>query len=157
MAVVYIPSLMRGLTGGRNQVQASGATVAQIVEALEKAFPGIKERLLEDGDLKPHISVAVDGEVSPLGLLEAVKEDSEVHFLPAISGGAEMTEIGGRTRLSSQGRICRRHWRYPAKPLWRPPLPAEGTGDHPVFPPRSGSSPGTSPMPPLAPGCPRPP
>ena len=68
-------------------MDASGKTVAQVIANLEKAYPGIKERLMEDGDLKSHISVAVDGEVSPLGLEESVKEQSEVHFIPAISGG----------------------------------------------------------------------
>ena len=43
--------------------------------------------LVEDDRVKPNISVAVDGEVTPLGMLEKVNEDSEVHFLPAIGGG----------------------------------------------------------------------
>ena len=72
MATVFIPSLMQKLTNG---------------EHLEKAFPGIKERLVDDDRIKPNISVAVDGEVSPLGMLEKVAENSEVHFLPAIGGG----------------------------------------------------------------------
>ena len=60
----------------------------QIVENLEKAYPGMKERLVESNRIKPNISVAVDGEVTPLGMLEKVGENSEVHFLPAIGGGA---------------------------------------------------------------------
>jgi molybdopterin converting factor small subunit len=90
MATIYIPSLMRSLTGGQHRVQARGDTVAQVIDNLEKTFPGMKERLMEDGDIKPHISVAVDGEVTPLGLLESVKENSEVHFLPAIGGGGSV-------------------------------------------------------------------
>ena len=42
---------------------------------------------MENGRLKPIFSVAVDGEVSQLGALEKVREDSEVHFLNAIAGG----------------------------------------------------------------------
>ncbi|MBI4338749.1 MAG: MoaD/ThiS family protein [Chloroflexi bacterium] len=95
MAIVYIPSLMRDVTRGQGKVQAAGATVAQVVENLERAYPGIKARLLEDGGIKPHISVAVDGEVTPLGLLEAVQEHSEVHFLPAIGGGGERWTLAG--------------------------------------------------------------
>ena len=87
MAIVHIPSLMRSVTGGLAQVEAPGRNVAQVVANLEKLYPGVKERLMEDGDLKGHISVAVDGEVSPLGLEEPVKEHSEGHFIPAISGG----------------------------------------------------------------------
>ena len=87
MATVYIPSLMQNLTGGQHKVELQGSTVRQIVESLETSFPGIKERLVENNRIKSNISVAVDGEVTPLGMLEKVGENSEVHFLPAIGGG----------------------------------------------------------------------
>ena len=87
MATVFIPSLMQGLTGGLQTVEIEGSTVRQIVENLEKAHPGMRERLVEAGRIKPNISVAVDGEITPLGMLEKVGESSEVHFLPAIGGG----------------------------------------------------------------------
>ena len=88
MATVFIPSLMQSLTDGQHEVQIEGATVRQIVNNLDAAFPGMKERLMDDDHMKPNISVAVDGEVTPLGMLEKVGENSEVHFLPAIGGGA---------------------------------------------------------------------
>lgn len=88
MATVFIPSLMQSLTDGKHQVQIGGSTVRQVINNLEIEFPGMKERLLDDGQIKPNISVAVDGEVTTLGLLEKVGEDSEVHFLPAIGGGS---------------------------------------------------------------------
>ena len=87
MATVFIPSLMQNLTGGQQTVEIEGATVRQIIENLEKAHPGMKERLVADNRVKPNISVAVDGEVTPMGMLEKVGESSEVHFLPAIGGG----------------------------------------------------------------------
>jgi molybdopterin synthase sulfur carrier subunit len=87
MATVFIPSLMQSLTGGQQTVEIEGATVRQIIENLEKAHPGMKERLVADNRVKPNISVAVDGEVTPMGMLEKVGESSEVHFLPAIGGG----------------------------------------------------------------------
>ena len=88
MATVFIPSLMQSLTAGEHQVQVEGATVRQIVNNLDSAFPGMKERLVEGNRIKPNISVAIDGEITPLGMLEKVGEDSEVHFLPAIAGGS---------------------------------------------------------------------
>ena len=88
MATVFIPSLMQKLTGGENRVQVEGSSVRRIVDNLDKAYPGIKERLVENGRIKSNISVAIDGEVTPLGMLGKVGEDSEVHFLPAIGGGA---------------------------------------------------------------------
>ena len=87
MATVFIPSLMQNLTGGKARVQISGATVRQIINNLDSEYPGVKARLVEDDRVKPNISVAVDGEVTPLGMLERVGEESEVHFLPAIGGG----------------------------------------------------------------------
>ena len=88
MATVFIPSLMQSLTGGEKQVRVEGSTVCQIINNLDSRYPGFKDRLVEDDRVKPNISVAVDGEVTPLGMIERVNEDSEVHFLPAIGGGA---------------------------------------------------------------------
>ena len=88
MATVFIPSLMQTLTNGEKQVRVEGLTVRQVINNLDGMYPGVKERLVEDDRVKPNISVAVDGEVTPLGMLEKVGEDSEVHFLPAIGGGA---------------------------------------------------------------------
>ena len=90
MATVFIPALMQSLTDGKHEVEVEGATVRQIINNLEAAFPGMKERLLDQGQMKSNISVAVDGEVTPLGMLEKVGENSEVHFLPAIGGGATL-------------------------------------------------------------------
>ena len=87
MPTVYIPSLMQSLTGGKQTVQVEGSTVRQVVEALEQSYPGMSARLVESGRIKPNISVAIDGEVTTLGMLQKVGENSEVHFLPAIGGG----------------------------------------------------------------------
>ena len=87
MAKVFIPSLMQKLTDGKDIVDISGTTVREIIESLEKNYPGIKIRLVDKYKMKPNISVAVDGDVSPLGLLEKVSENSEVHFIPAVGGG----------------------------------------------------------------------
>ena len=87
MAKVYVPSLMQQITDGQQQVVVTGSTVRQIVNNLEEKFPGIKDRLVDNNRIKPNISVAVDGEITPLGMLERVDEESEVHFLPAIGGG----------------------------------------------------------------------
>ncbi len=87
MAVIWIPSLLRDVTGGHETVRVPGATVREVIEQLEKAYPGIKARLCDANDLRRNISVAVDTDVARLGLDEPVGEQSEVHFLPAISGG----------------------------------------------------------------------
>tara|TARA_B100001123_G_scaffold91692_1_gene105607 strand:- start:11107 stop:11370 length:264 start_codon:yes stop_codon:yes gene_type:complete len=87
MALVFIPSLMQNLSNGEQRVSVEGANVRQIIDNLDSMFPGFKNRLVENGRVKPNISVAIDGEITPLGMIEKVTENSEVHFLPAISGG----------------------------------------------------------------------
>ena len=87
MATVFIPSLMQKLSDGNHRVEIEGSNVRQIVDNLDAQYPGFKERLVEDGRLKGNISVAIDGDITPLGILAKVGENSEVHFLPALGGG----------------------------------------------------------------------
>jgi len=87
MAMVWIPSLMRGLTGGQAQVSAPGKTVRDIIGALDDVYPGIKDRLCTGDRLDPAIMVSVDGRIARLGLSEPVAEGSQVLFLPAVAGG----------------------------------------------------------------------
>jgi molybdopterin synthase sulfur carrier subunit len=87
MARVWIPSLLRDLTGGREQIQVPGGTVREVVDQLDQLFPGIRLRLCDANGLRPGIAVAVDTQVCRAGLVQAVTEDSEIHFLPAVSGG----------------------------------------------------------------------
>lgn len=88
MAIVYIPTPLTALTGGRSRLEVEGANVRQIIDNLDLAWPGIRDRFIAGDRLRPSISVAVDGEVTPLGLLEPVSPSSEVHFVAAISGGS---------------------------------------------------------------------
>jgi molybdopterin converting factor small subunit len=87
MAIVFIPTMMQPLTGGVSQVRVAGRTIRTLINGLEERFPGIKARLLQDGDLRPDVAIAIDGETALDGLAERVGEDSEVHFIPPISGG----------------------------------------------------------------------
>ena len=90
MATIYIPSLMRDLTGGREVIQVAGADMRQIIANLEAAYPGFRKRLLDDGTqrIKPNIAVMIDGRNARRILIDKVNEHSEIHFLPAISGGS---------------------------------------------------------------------
>ena len=87
MAEVHIPAMLRDLTAGRSVIAAAGATVRAVIDDLDRQCPGLRDRLTEGGRLRPNLSVAVDGEVSPLGLHEAVEPSSEIHFIAAIKGG----------------------------------------------------------------------
>ena len=87
MARVWIPSLMRDLTKGQEVVDVPGDTVRAVIASLEVAYPGIKERVCEDEQIAPAITVYVDGKSALLGMLEPVGEQSEMRFLPTMSGG----------------------------------------------------------------------
>lgn len=87
MARVWIPSLLRDLTGGISEMTVPGQTIREVIDSLEARFPGLRERLCEQEHIRPNIAVVVDGIRSNQGLRERLGEDSEVHFVPAISGG----------------------------------------------------------------------
>jgi molybdopterin synthase sulfur carrier subunit len=80
---------MQRLTGGQQRLQVAGCTVRQVIDNLGQAFPGLKAELYdaEEDLVMPGLAVIIDGETSQLGLLEHVREDSEIHFLPALGGG----------------------------------------------------------------------
>ena len=96
MPPVWIPPLMQKLTEGKGQIEVSGTTMRQVIEELEASYPGIRARLVneEEDKVRTDIAVAVDGEISREGLRRKVGEASEIHFLPAMSGG--------RGRLTTQ-------------------------------------------------------
>ena len=87
MPTIFIPAPIRSLTGGKASVVVAGSSVREAIESLEAKYPGIKERLCEGEKIRPTISVMVDGQVSHLKMREKLREDSEVHFVIAISGG----------------------------------------------------------------------
>ena len=87
LPVVGIPSLLRDLTNGQRSLSVEGDTVRQVIENLEKLYPGIKERLYDGDRLRPSIAIVVDGHTSTLKLRHRLKESSEVHFVISISGG----------------------------------------------------------------------
>jgi len=87
MATVFIPALLRKLTGGKDRTSATGLTLKAIIDDLERQFPGFRDRVVEHGDLAGSIAVSINGEVITGGLSESVPADSEIHFVPAIAGG----------------------------------------------------------------------
>ena len=87
MPRVHIPAPARDLTGGEVDLEIEATSVRRLIGELDQRFPGFAERVLEEGELKPGLRVAVDGHVSPMGVLARLEPDSQVHFLPAIGGG----------------------------------------------------------------------
>jgi sulfur-carrier protein len=86
---VRIPTILRTYTGGAKAVDASGASLIALIDDLESNHPGIKERLIEGGDLRRFVNIYVnDEDVRFLGGLEApLTEGDQVVVLPAVAGG----------------------------------------------------------------------
>lgn len=87
MPRVFIPPLLRPVTDGCESFDVVGQTVAEVIDDLDRRFPGVRSRLIEGDRLKPGLSVGVGTKVSVRGLSSKVGPDDEVHFLPAIGGG----------------------------------------------------------------------
>jgi molybdopterin synthase sulfur carrier subunit len=78
---------MRKLTGGRDRVTVSGKNLREAIADLDRQFPGLANQLLDDGDIKASIAVSIDGEIGISGVLETIRDSSEIHFMPQIAGG----------------------------------------------------------------------
>ena len=87
MATVFIPTMLQSMTGGGKRFEIEATNVRQVIDRLDQLFPGMRDRLVEEGRIRPNLAVAIDGEVARMGLLEKVGENSEVHFVPAVGGG----------------------------------------------------------------------
>lgn len=90
MAVtVSIPTILRTHTGGEKTVEASGSTVAEVIDNLDSNHGGIKARLVKEGTLHRFVNVYVnDEDVRFAGGLEAAVSDGDnVTILPAVAGG----------------------------------------------------------------------
>jgi molybdopterin synthase sulfur carrier subunit len=85
-----VPTPLRRFTGGSEEVDATGATIAALVEDLETRHPGIKERICdEEGKVRRFVNIFVNGDdIRFLNNLEtAIKDGDEVSIVPAIAGG----------------------------------------------------------------------
>lgn len=87
---VRIPTPLRSVSKGNAEVQAKGGTVDDVVADLERQFPGMRERLIdEQGGLRRFVNVYVNGE--DVRFMDAgktpLKDGDEVSIVPAIAGG----------------------------------------------------------------------
>ena len=87
---VRIPTPLRKLTGGADEVSIEAASIGELIDNLEAAHAGLKERLCDDaGEIRRFVNVYVnDEDVRFLdGRNTALKEGDEVSIVPAIAGG----------------------------------------------------------------------
>lgn len=92
MAVtVRIPTPLQSLTGGKDSVEGKAGSIIDLVGFLEENYPGIAERLSEDGKIRRFVNMYLNEE--DIRFLKAeeteVKDGDEVSIVPAIAGGQE--------------------------------------------------------------------
>ena len=96
MATVRIPTPLRKLTDGNEEVSAEGATVGELLSNLETKYPGIKARICDDsGKVRRFVNIfANDEDIRFLQNLETpVSDGDEVSIVPAIAGGLALARI----------------------------------------------------------------
>jgi len=87
---VRIPTILRTYTGGEAEVTAEGATLGEVIESLEKSYPGIAARVLDDtGKLRRFVNVYVNDDDVRFadGLQTATPDGASVSVIPAVAGG----------------------------------------------------------------------
>jgi MoaD family protein len=90
MAVnVHIPTPMRQHTEGQATVEAGGATVQAVLDDLGRKYPGISQRLFDNGQLRRFVNVYLnDEDIRYLDNMNtAVKDGDELNIIPAVAGG----------------------------------------------------------------------
>jgi sulfur-carrier protein len=89
VSVVRVPPVLRAEAGGAREVEASGATVRELLEDLTARIPALGARVYEEGEIRSFVNVYVDGEDVRTrdGLDTPVREASTVILLPAMAGG----------------------------------------------------------------------
>ncbi len=86
MVVVRLRAPLSELAGGRRELELEGATVAEVLQALEREHPDVKGWILDErGLIREHINVFVNREYGREDT--AVGAEDRLHVLPAISGG----------------------------------------------------------------------
>lgn len=90
MAMIKIPTPLRTYTQNKEEVSAAGSTVGEVLKNLEKSFPGIGARLMDEkGALRRYVNVFHnDEDIRFLKNLETTVADTDtLSIIPAIAGG----------------------------------------------------------------------
>jgi len=89
---VRIPTALRRVTQGQGEVQIEAGTIGELIENLEKEFPGIKERLVDEtGEIRKFVNFFVNDEDIRFlqGKETKLEEGTVVAIIPAIAGGVK--------------------------------------------------------------------
>jgi len=88
---VRIPTPLQKLTNGKAEVECNAGNVLELVDALEKDYPGMKERLSDGGKIRRFINIYVNEEDIRFANKEStsLKDGDNVSIIPAIAGGCK--------------------------------------------------------------------
>ena len=91
MAVqVNIPTPLRRITNGQNQIEADASNVGELLEVLDREYPGIRERLIdEEGEIRYFVNIYLNGEDVRFlqGTDTSTSSGDEISIVPAVAGG----------------------------------------------------------------------
>ncbi len=89
MANVKIPTPLRTLTENLTSVEIEGSNVIDVIQNLNKKFPGVTEKIMDQNELKHFVNIYLNGEdIRYLDLLNTkVNENDEISIVPAVAGG----------------------------------------------------------------------
>ncbi len=91
---VRIPTPLRKITNDKEEVEATGANITEIIEDLEGNYPGLKERICEDGgSLRRFVNIYLNDEDIRFAenMTTALKDGDELSIIPAIAGGRRIS------------------------------------------------------------------
>ena len=84
---VHIPSALRSYTKQKSEIAAEGKTLADVLSALDRRYPGLRFRIITEQDrIRPHIRVFIN-EQQAWDLSVALQPDDRIHIICALSGG----------------------------------------------------------------------
>jgi molybdopterin synthase sulfur carrier subunit len=84
---VLIPSPLRSYTGQKHEVEADGATLADVLSDLDRRYSGIRFRIITEQDtIRPHIRIFIN-EDQARNLTAPLRPGDQIHIICALSGG----------------------------------------------------------------------
>ncbi|HEV8640290.1 MAG TPA: ubiquitin-like small modifier protein 1 [Methylomirabilota bacterium] len=90
IVTVYIPTPFRRATGNRDRIEVSASDVGELLDELERSFPGLKGLVRDEkGEVYDHVNIYVNSEAIEAleGLQTALHDGDEVTIIPALAGG----------------------------------------------------------------------
>ncbi|GAB1718710.1 MAG: molybdopterin synthase subunit MoaD [Nitrosospira sp.] len=86
---VNIPTILRPLTDNQKRIEIAGFNVLEVIEQMERQYPGVREKLIAEGKAHRFINLYVNDDDIRFreGLLTSLKDGDLLTILPAVAGG----------------------------------------------------------------------